>query len=88
MQIKMIEHQNTKRARVPYDTGKVQIGLTYVAPPPPMDEFDEQIQEILLGIRPWKHTIIRNALLYCAAILGMLAFVLFWTWARGGTLNA
>jgi hypothetical protein len=88
MEIKMIEHQNTKRVRVPYDTGKVKIGLTHVAPPPRMDEFDEQIQEILLGIRPWKHTIIRNVLLYCTAILGMLAFVLFWTLARGAITNA
>jgi len=88
MQIQLIENKSTQSQRVPYDTGKVKIGLLYTEPPPKMDAFDEQIQEVLLGIRPWKHTIIRNVLLYCASVLVMLCFVLFWTWARGGTLNA
>ena len=88
MQIEMIEHQNTKRARVPYDTGKVQIGLTYVPPPPRMDEFDEQIQEALLGIHTWKHTFLRNALLYIVSVLGGLGFLLMWTWVRGAIINA
>jgi len=88
MEIKLIEPQRTHRANVPYDTGKIQIGLLYKPPPPRMDEFDEQIQEVLLGIRPWKHTIIRNTLLYCASVLAMLCFILFWTWARGGTPDA
>ena len=73
---------------IPYDTGKVKIGALYVPPPPRMDEFDEQIQEALLGIRTWKHMFLRNALLYIVSVLGGLGFLLMWTWARGAIINA
>ena len=73
---------------IPYDTGKVKIGALYVPPPPRMDEFDEQIQEALLGIHTWKHTFLRNALLYTFSVLGVLGFLLMWTWARGAIINA
>jgi len=73
---------------IPYDTGKVKIGVLYVPPPPRMDEFDEQIQEALLGIHTWKHTFLRNALLYIVSVLGGLGFLLMWTWARGAIINA
>jgi len=74
--------------QIPYDTGKVKIGLLYKQPPPRMDEFDEQIQEALLGIHSWKHTFLRNALLYIFSVLGVLGFLLMWTWARGAIINA
>jgi len=74
--------------QIPYDTGKVKIGLLYKPPPPRMDEFDEQIQEALLGIHSWKHTFLRNALLYIFSVLGVLGFLLMWTWARGAIINA
>ena len=73
---------------IPYNTGKVKIGALYVPPPPRMDEFDEQIQEALLGIHTWKPTFLRNALLYIVSILGGLGFLLMWTWARGAIINA
>jgi len=74
--------------QIPYDTGKVKIGLLYKQPPPRMDEFDEQIQEALLGIHSWKHTFLRNALLYIFSVIGVLGFLLMWTWARGAIINA
>jgi len=74
--------------QIPYDTGKVKIGLLYKPQPPRMDEFDEQIQEALLGIHSWKHTFLRNALLYIFSVLGVLGFLLMWTWARGAIINA
>lgn len=44
---------------VPYDTGKVKIGLLYTPPPPKMTHDDEVIQAVLLGIKltphiPWQ----------------------------------
>ena len=36
------------RQVVPYDTGKVQIGLLYQPPPPKMDADDERIQAALM----------------------------------------
>jgi len=76
------------KRNIPYDTGKVKIGSLYTPPPPRMDEFDEQIQEALLGIRSWKHTFLRNALLYIFSVIGVLGFLLMWTWARGAIINA
>ncbi len=44
---------------VPYDTGKVKIGLLYTPPAPKMTRDDEVIQAALLGIKltphiPWQ----------------------------------
>ena len=39
------------KQNVPYDTGKVKIGLLYQQPAPPMSEDEEKIQAALLGIR-------------------------------------
>jgi len=67
---------------VPYNTGKVQIGVCYTPKPPKMDEFDEQIQEALLGVRSFKYTMLHDiwiAFLYC---FGGIAFIAFWTWVR------
>jgi len=85
---KQLAQQPMTRQVVPYDTGKVQIGLRYIPPPPKMDNFDEQIQEGLLGIRSWKHTFLRDALLYCLTILGITGFLLLWTIARGAMNHA
>ena len=84
---KQLAQQPMNRRVVPYDTGKVQIGLRYVPPPPKMDNYDEQIQEGLLGVRSWKHTFLRGALLYCLTILGITGFLLIWTIARGAIQN-
>ena len=62
---------------VPYDTGKVQIGVLYTPPPPAMDEFDEQIQEGLLGIRSWRIQFLRNVFLYiCACLLAAFLYLI------------
>ena len=84
---KKLAQQPMTRQVVPYDTGKVQIGLRYIPPPPKMDNFDEQIQEGLLGVRSLKHTFLRSALLYCLTILGITGFLLIWTIARGAIKN-
>jgi hypothetical protein len=84
---RQLAQQPITRQVVPYDTGKVQIGLLYTPPPPRMDEFDEQIQEGLLGIRSFKHSFLRDALLYCATILAITGFLLIWTVARGALQN-
>lgn len=49
----------TPKRVVPYDTGKVKIGLRYEPPKPPMSRDEEKIQAALLGIElmpiiPWK----------------------------------
>ena len=49
----------TPKRVVPYDTGKVKIGLRYVPPKPPMSRDEETIQAALLGIKlmpyiPWR----------------------------------
>ena len=88
MQIELIENKSTHRQVVPYDTGKVRIGELYVPPPPKMDAFDEQIQAALLGIHRWENTQLRNGLVYIFTVFIGLAFLLFWTWARGGMNHA
>lgn len=50
---------DTPKAVVPYDTGKVKIGLLYTPPQPPMTRDEEKIQAALLGVElaptiPWK----------------------------------
>ena len=84
---KKLAQQPMTRQIVPYDTGKVQIGLRYTPPPPTMDEFDEQIQERLLGVRSLKHTFLRHAVLYCMTVLAITGFLLVWTIARGAIKN-
>jgi hypothetical protein len=49
----------TPKQVVPYDTGKVKIGLRYDPPKPPMTRDEEKIQAALLGIKlmpyiPWQ----------------------------------
>lgn len=50
----------TPKRVVPYDTGKVKIGLRYEPPKPPMSRDEEKIQAALLGIKlmphiPWSY---------------------------------
>jgi hypothetical protein len=85
---KQLAQQPMTRQVVPYDTGKVQIGLRYIPPPPKMDDFDEQIQEGLLGVRSWKHTFLRGVLLYCGMVIAITGFLLLWTVARGAMNHA
>jgi hypothetical protein len=73
---------NYTRQNVPYDTGKVQIGLLYTRPPPVPDEFDEQIQCILLGIKPEIPHAIKLAVRYAAAFVFVYAILFLSTGAR------
>lgn len=50
----------------PYNTGKVKIGLMHTPKPPPMTRDEEQIQAVLLGIRPEWSVFIEGAILYVA----------------------
>ena len=56
---KLNKDWETPKRVVPYDTGKVKIGLRYVPPAPPMSRDEEKIQAALLGVElaptiPWK----------------------------------
>ena len=73
---------NYTRQNVPYDTGKVQIGLQYTRPPPVPDEFDEQIQNILLGIKPEIPYAIKIAVRYAVAFVFVYAILILSTGAR------
>lgn len=42
-------HKAHQKQVVPYDTGKVKIGLLYTPPAPPMDADAEKIQANLMG---------------------------------------
>jgi hypothetical protein len=87
MEIELIENKRTQRRNIPYDTGKVKIGLTHTPKPPKMDAHDELIQAMLLGIEPWEDKLVRDALLYIATIVAVLFFLLVWTVVRGGTIH-
>lgn len=73
---------NYTRQNVPYDTGKVQIGLLYTQPPPVPDEFDEQIQSIMLGIKPEIPYVIKIAARYAAGFILVYAILFLITGAR------
>lgn len=54
------KNRETHKQVVPYDTGKVKIGLRYEPPKPPMSRDEEKIQAALLGIKlspyiPWSY---------------------------------
>jgi len=56
---KLNKQWETPKRVVPYDTGKVKIGLLYVPPAPPMSADEEKIQAGLMGWSvgspiPWK----------------------------------
>jgi len=63
---------------VPYDTGKVKIGLLYQPPPPKMDADDERIQAALMG---WPLSIERRVADWMErspwALIGAAGLILF-----------
>ena len=61
----------------PYNTGKVQIGLMHKPKPPPMTRDEEQIQAILLGIRPEWSVFIEGAILYVAFVSLFFSAIFF-----------
>jgi hypothetical protein len=59
------------KQNVPYDTGKVKIGLLYQPPPAQMSEDEEKIQAALLGIRT-PFTDLTRALVQLGAALAVV----------------
>ena len=72
-----------QRQNVPYDTGKVKIGLLYVPPAPPMDADAEKIQANLMGwplslerrIADWMNQSPWSLIGAVAAILTLISFM-------------
>lgn len=69
---------NYHKVVVPYDTGKVKIGLLYTPPQPQMTRDEEKIQAALLGIKlmpyvPWQFV---GGVVFVVSIL--LTSVRFW----------
>ena len=63
-----------QKQNVPYDTGKVKIGLLYQPPPAQMSEDEEKIQAALLGIRtPFSD--LTRALVQLGAAVAVLAAI-------------
>lgn len=62
-----------RKQNVPYDTGKVKIGLLYQPPAPPMSEDEEKIQAALLGIRSPFTDLLRALVRFGAAIAVIVA---------------
>ena len=70
--------------QVPYDTGKVKIGLTYTPPPPPPTPEDDWAQSILLGDRQGL-TDLQLTTIQSLAAIAVIVLVMLLT---GGTSNA
>ena len=70
--------------QIPYDTGKVKIGLTYTPPPPPPTPEDDWAQSILLGDRRGLTDLQRTTIQSLAAIAVIVLVMLL----TGGTSNA
>lgn len=70
--------------QVPYDTGKVKIGLTYTPPPPTPTPEDDWAQSILLGDRQGLSELESAALGSLVAI----AFITIVMLILGGNPNA
>ena len=62
-----------QKQNVPYDTGKVKIGLLYQPPPAQMSEDEEKIQAALLGIRSPLTDLTRALVRFGAAIAVIVA---------------
>lgn len=60
-----------QKQNIPYDTGKVKIGLLYQPPPAQMSEDEEKIQAALLGIRQ-PFTDLTRALVQLGAALAVV----------------
>lgn len=70
--------------QVPYDTGKVKIGLTYTPPPPTPTPEDDWAQSILLGDRRGL-TDLQLTTIQSLAAIAVIVLVMLLT---GGTSNA
>jgi hypothetical protein len=69
---------------IPYDTGKVKIGLTYLPPPPEPTPESDWIQGILLGDKQGMD----DLLLTTIQSIGLIAFIVIVMLLTGGTSNA
>ena len=70
--------------QIPYDTGKVKIGLTYVRPLPPHTPEDDWAQSVLLGDKQGMD----DLLLTTIQSIGLIAFIVIVMLITGGTSNA
>ena len=70
--------------QIPYDTGKVKIGLTYSPPPPPPTPEDTWAQSILLGDKQGMDDLVLTTI----QSLGLIAFIVIVMLLTGGTSNA
>ena len=69
---------------IPYDTGKVKIGLTYSPPPPPPTPEDTWVQSLLLGDKQGMDEL----MLATVQSIGLIAFIIIVMLITGGTSNA
>lgn len=65
---------------IPYDTGKVKIGLFYSPPPPPTTPEDNWAQSILLGDKQGMSELMLTAV----QSIGLIAFIVIVTLLTGG----
>ena len=70
--------------QIPYDTGKVKIGLTYTPPPPTPTPEDTWAQSILLGDKRGMDDLTLTTIQSIAAIAVIVLVMLL----TGGTSNA
>ena len=70
--------------QIPYDTGKVKIGLTYPPPPPTPTPEDDWAQSIMLGDRQGL-TDLQLTTIQSLAAIAVIVLVMILT---GGTSNA
>jgi hypothetical protein len=70
--------------QIPYDTGKVKIGLTYSPPPPPPTPEDTWVQSLLLGDRQGMDDLTLTTI----QSIGLIAFIVIVMLITGGTSNA
>jgi len=70
--------------QIPYDTGKVKIGLTYSPPPPPPTPEDTWAQSILLGDKRGMDELTLTTI----QSIGLIAFIVIVMLITGGTSNA
>jgi hypothetical protein len=70
--------------QIPYDTGKVKIGLTYSPPPPLPTPEDTWVQSILLGDRQGMDELVLTTI----QSIGLIAFIVIVMLITGGTSNA
>ena len=61
----------------PYNTGKVKIGVNYTPPTPPLTHDEEQLQAVLLGIRPDWCVFIESAMIYAAVVFTLFSAIFF-----------